>query len=196
MFLDFSCLFAKKYDGIKKERSFDATSLFECPIPNIQWPLPSVQPPTTPPLPRPPNPSPAHSLSPLSPDPHLSTMFFFLFFFFEGGWWGLGCGGWGEGVSAVTSDVKPPRVCSPLCSDHLWQMTAPCAQRRAVPSPSNLPPLSERDGDGGDGGGGVGGGCKRWEKWCRVSPHDKPGGRRVLVAGLLCPVTAGPLLRR
>lgn len=65
------------------------------------------------------------------------------------------------GVSAVTRSVKSPRVCSPLCSDHLWRMRVLCVRRVA--------PLSFLyhwwDTGARDGRGGA----------------DRPRGRRVLV---------------
>lgn len=45
------------------------------------------------------------------------------------------------GVSAVTCDVKSPRVCSPLCSDHLWQMRVLCVQHVAPLSSCYHPPF-------------------------------------------------------
>lgn len=98
------------------------------------------------------------------------------------------------GVNAVTCNVKSPRVCSPLCSDHLWQMRVLCV-RHVAPLTSCYHPLSlyhQRDDKGRNGGGGLV--CKRWVKWCCMSWHDKPRGRRVLVTGLLCQVTHRPLL--
>lgn len=112
----------------KKGWSYDATSLFECPSPY----------PTTylfsPPLTRPPTPShPPHPLLLIFPvsGPHPSPNVFWSFL--------------GGGVNAITCNVKSPRVCSPSCSDHSWQMKVLCV-RHTVPIPSNLPPLSEWDG--------------------------------------------------
>lgn len=60
------------------------------------------------------------------------------------------------GVNAVTCNVKSPRVCSPLCSDHLWQMRVLCV-RHVAPLTSCYHPLSlyhQRDDKGRNGGGG------------------------------------------
>lgn len=56
------------------------------------------------------------------------------------------------GVNAVTCNVNSPRVCSPLCPDHLWQMRVLCVQY-TVPLSScfHLPLSSERDGWAGGG---------------------------------------------
>lgn len=54
------------------------------------------------------------------------------------------------GVNAVTCNVNSPRVCSPLCPDHLWQMRVLCVQH-TVPLSScfHLPLSSEWDGGAG-----------------------------------------------
>lgn len=130
MFLDCLLVYKSIYlyiYYIKKRWSYDATSLFECP----QSPLPPHQQ-------QPISPfhsslgSSTHSLS--SPSPALTSHPCF------------------TGVSAVTYDVKSPKVCSPLCSDHLWQMRVLCVQHTAQLSfffsllPSSLRLSSEKKG--------------------------------------------------
>lgn len=162
MFLDFSCLFAKKWNE-KKERSFDATSLFECPLLNIQRPIPSV---------RHPNPSPTHSSSTPSPAPHL------LYIFFDR------AVEWRRGRSVLLQAMVNHQGCVHLCA-LLWSLVTDDA-------PSRFLPISLCYHNGMEM---LGGGGKDWQSGAVCLHMTNPGGRRVLVTGLLCPVTAGSLLR-
>lgn len=116
------------------------------------------------PTPYHPNPSPTHSLSTLSPVPHLP-----FFPFFCGG---RGEGGWSVPLQAMLNHQGCVHLCALITCDR-W--------RRLVfnDAPSRFLPISLRYRNGTGtwwrrvfGGRGVG--CKRLANWCRVSAHDKP----------------------